>query len=117
MLLRYETGRIDGDRLLEIGQRLLQFPGLEQNLALMNIGRRGQETYILEGGTIGQVRGLELVGLMIKIVSRNVILPNFGGFALLKEGFSGLVVGGECGQNGANQQHRQDAGKPFHQVP
>ncbi len=83
----------------------------------MNIRCRGQETYILESGTISQVRGLELVGLVVEIVGRNIILPNFGGFALLKEGFSVLIVGGECGQNGANQQHRQDAGKPFHQVP
>jgi hypothetical protein len=103
LLLCYEAGRIDGERLLEIGQRLLQFPGFDQNLALMNIGRRGQEAYILEGGTIGQVGGLELVSLMVKLVGRNVILPNFGGFALLKEGFSGFVVGGECGQNGADQ--------------
>ena len=69
----------------------------------MNIRSRCQKTHIFEGGTIGQIGRLELVGLMIKLVGGNVILPNFGGFALLKQGFSGLVVGGECGQNGANQ--------------
>jgi hypothetical protein len=56
-LLRDETGRIDGQRLLEVGQRFLQFAAAQKQLAFMNVCRRGQKAHIFVRGTVRQVCG------------------------------------------------------------
>jgi len=115
-LLRDEAGRVDGDRLFEVGKGLLQFAGVHQDLALMNIRRRRQKTHVFVRGTVGQVCRLELIGLVVKVVGRDVILAGLGVLAFLEELLGFFICGGE-GRHRKHCQQRQQSGKPFHPVP
>ncbi len=58
----------------------------------MHIGGGRQEAHILISRTVGQVRGLQLVGLVIEVVRRDVVLASLCFRAFLVQ-LLGLFVG------------------------
>ena len=77
-LLGDEQRRIDGERLLELGDGIVKLARFTQLLAVVDNGGGGLETDAFEGGPVAQVFGLEIVSLLEEVVSLFVVLAGLG---------------------------------------
>ena len=94
-LLGDEQRRIDRQCLLELGDRFVQLAVIAQFLALMNNRGGSLETNAFEGSPIAQIFGLQVVGLLEKIVGRFEILTSLCVLTLGVEIFGFIGDGGE----------------------
>ena len=68
---------IDGQRLLKLGNGLVEFSVLAKLLATMDDHRASLEADVFKRRTIAEVLRLQVVGLLKEIVSGFILLPGF----------------------------------------